>query len=150
MLNKNVKDAQIYQAASLLREAGIPILGQWMIGMPGETTSQAVKSLKMSLEIGDIPQVHIATPFPKTQMLDMAIEQGYLDEGEKAKVSGIYGDFTMVPKDQIDTFRFIYNAFKINNLRLSISEEKLFGRFYHELNEMRNHKIGEILLRDII
>ncbi len=149
MLNKNVKDAQIYQAASLLREVGIPMLGQWMIGMPGETTDQAVKSLKMSLEIGDIPQVHIATPFPKTEMMNMAIEQGYLVEGEKTKVSGIYGDFTMVPKDQSDTFRLIYNAFKINNQRLSMSKERLFGRFYHELKEMHNQKIGEILLKNI-
>ena len=149
MLNKNVKDAQIYQAASLLREAGIPILGQWMIGMPGETTYQAVKSLKMSLEIGDIPQVHIATPFPKTELMKMAIEHGCLVEGEKTKVSGIYSDFTMVPEDQSDTFRLIYNAFKISNQRLNMSREKLFARSYHELKETRNQKIGEILLKDI-
>src|SRR3989339_188861 len=54
ILNKYVSDAEIYKAAKMLRDAGIPILGQWMIGMPGETPAQAVKSLKMSLEVGDI------------------------------------------------------------------------------------------------
>ena len=81
--------------------------------------------------------------------MKMAIEHGCLVEGEKTKVSGIYSDFTMVPEDQSDTFRLIYNAFKISNQRLSMSKGKLFARSYYELKETRNQKIGEILLKDI-
>jgi radical SAM superfamily enzyme YgiQ (UPF0313 family) len=138
-------DEQIYHAVKLLRERDIPILGQWMIGMPGETPQQALKSLKMSTQIGDIPQIHIATPFPKTKMMEQAIDLGFLSADDKLPVNSVYSDFTMVPKDQINTFRLLFNAFKINNLRIAKGHHA-FDRFRHDIEAK---KVGDILLKDI-
>lgn len=143
-LRKQVKDEQIYKVAALLNEAGITMLGQWMIGMPGETPDQALKSLKMSLEIGDIPQVHIATPLPKTRMLEQAQELGYFLAGQRPKVTGIYQDFTMVQPEHRNTFRQIYNAFKIINACMDRNMGRaVFSRFKGGVERKR---VGEVLL----
>lgn len=150
VLNKQVTDEQIYKAAKLLKKAGIPIWGQWMIGMPGESLDQAIKSLKMSLEIADIPVVHIATPFPKTEMAKLAIKFGYLADDEKITVKNLYDDFSMVPKEQKNIFRLLYNIFQVNNQKLNYSRKDIFENFYEEIKKSKELKIGKILLRNII
>ncbi len=146
-LKKRITDAEIFKVSSMLKEAGITMLGQWMIGMPGETPELALKSLKMSLEIGDVPQVHIATPLPKTKMLEQAVALGYFAPGERPKVTGIYDDFTMVRPEHRNTFRQLYNAFKIINAQLDRkSTGGVFSRFQRDLHRKR---VGEILLEGI-
>jgi radical SAM superfamily enzyme YgiQ (UPF0313 family) len=133
-----------------LREANIPILGQWMIGMPGETPLLALKSIQLSLELGDIPQVHIATPFPKTRLRELAIERGILRADEPVSLRSIYDDFTMVEQSQLPIFRLLYNLFNLQNQRIALSEKNgIFDRAFFSLRNAPDKRIGALLLRDV-
>jgi len=146
ILNKSVSDAQILKAAELLHNAHIPILGQWMIGMPGETYEQALKSIRMSLKIGDIPQVHIATPFPKTKMREHGITLGLIERNQPVELKSIYDDFTLVPKDQKNIFRLLYNIFKIQSLTIIRPKNEVFDRFSQEIKKLNDIRIGSLIL----
>ncbi|MDH4138785.1 MAG: hypothetical protein OEW09_19040, partial [Anaerolineae bacterium] len=70
--------------------------------------------------LGDIPQVHIAIPFPKTRMHDIAVKMGFISEDFIPNTS-LYDSFLFHDGHEKKIMTVIYNIFPIS--RIIIPEE---------------------------
>ncbi|MBI4832834.1 MAG: B12-binding domain-containing radical SAM protein [Candidatus Lindowbacteria bacterium] len=78
-LKKGVTDEDIHRTAALLRKYGIRFRTYNMVGLPGETLQQALKTLRMNAEIKtDFPWCAIFHPFPGTELGEIAARSGLM------------------------------------------------------------------------
>ncbi|MGA2090772.1 MAG: radical SAM protein [Endomicrobiales bacterium] len=85
ILRKNLRDHDIYAAATQLHEAGLKFRAYNIIGLPDETVEDAYKTLEMNIAIKtDYPWCSLFTPYPRTALAEYAIEKGCLDPGFSA------------------------------------------------------------------
>ncbi len=83
LLKKGVQDSQIYQASELLRKYSIRFRTYNMLGLPGETLEQAMKTLRLNAEIKtDYPWCSLFYPFPGTELTSQAVTEGFLSEDD--------------------------------------------------------------------
>jgi radical SAM superfamily enzyme YgiQ (UPF0313 family) len=81
ILKKSVKDSCIYRAARLLRKYGIRFRTYNMVGLPGETLEQALRTVEINVAIRtDFPWCSLFQPFPGTELAEYAYELGLLTE----------------------------------------------------------------------
>ncbi len=87
ILNKGVKDSQIFETAALLHKYRIHFFTTNMLGLPGETFEDALKTIRINQKI-KAPDVWCAIfqPYPGLRLTDYAIEKGYLDEANDENV----------------------------------------------------------------
>lgn len=54
----------------------------WVIGSPGETWDEIRTTIRVAEEMGsDYTKINVATPYPGTELFDMAVDGGYLSPG---------------------------------------------------------------------
>ncbi len=76
---KNESVDQIKEAVELCKKIGLPTMGHFIFGLPGETEKTAMESIKYSTSSGiDYIQCYCAVPYPKTPLGDMAKENEWL------------------------------------------------------------------------
>lgn len=81
VLNKNITDAQIVEAARLLKKYGIKFRTFCMICLPGETVEQAYDTINLNIQVKtDYPWCSIYNPYSGTRLVEYAKEMGVLDE----------------------------------------------------------------------
>ena len=81
ILKKSVLDRDIYRAARLLRKHGIRFRTYNMVGLPGETVEQALRTVEINAEIRtDFPWCSLFQPFPGTELAEYANELGLLTQ----------------------------------------------------------------------
>ncbi len=78
ILAKNMTSDQIIRACDLLYDRNIKVVGQNMIGVPGETVETALSTIELNIRC----RVHVNTfsffaPFPGTKLGEIAKEQGF-------------------------------------------------------------------------
>ncbi len=79
LLKKGVTDEDIYRTATLLRKYGIRFRTYNMVGLPGETLEQALKTLRINADLRtDFPWCAIFHPFPGTELGELAAEKNLL------------------------------------------------------------------------
>lgn len=79
-VKKNVTLAQIKTAHELARKAGLKTMSFFMIGLPGESPETICRTRELAREIRpDYPGLAIATPYPGTDLYDIARERGWID-----------------------------------------------------------------------
>lgn len=67
------------KAIKWTRQAGIISMAYFILGLPGETKQTIEESIRFAREIKpDYVNFHIATPFPGTELYDIAKEKGWL------------------------------------------------------------------------
>jgi MoaA/NifB/PqqE/SkfB family radical SAM enzyme len=80
VVGKQLDLGAIATAARLARDAGVPMLVHFMIGLPGETKAEINATLEFALrlheETGATPSVQFATPLPGTRLAAAAREHG--------------------------------------------------------------------------
>lgn len=78
---KRIPTEKIYQTLNWCAEIGLPSIGFFMVGAPGENRESIEDTKKL---IQDVPlslcTCSIYTPYPKTRLYDKCIELGYLKE----------------------------------------------------------------------
>lgn len=80
-LRKGTTIRQIRETAKIIKEAGIRLLGYFILGIPGETWLQAMNTVNFALEIGcDYAQFSTLSPYPGTPLAALAKENGWLAE----------------------------------------------------------------------
>ncbi len=68
-----------------LKNSGIDLVANFVIGFPGETWEQVRETIKFAEDIDiDYIKIYIATPFPNTDLYEMSKEKGYLRENYDA------------------------------------------------------------------
>ncbi|RJP80616.1 MAG: radical SAM protein [Candidatus Zixiibacteriota bacterium] len=81
ILNKNISDQQIRDAAAWFRRYGIRMKTFNIMGLPDETVEKAVKTIRLNAEIKvDYPWCSILQPYPRTELADIARSKGLLDD----------------------------------------------------------------------
>jgi len=79
VLKKNFTNEDVISAAKIIKDHGIKILTNNMMGIPDETLDDALETVKINVMIKtDYPWCSIFQPYPKTPLADYAIEKGYL------------------------------------------------------------------------
>jgi len=80
-MNKKMKIEDIYNACEILEKNGIMIWAAHIIGNLGDTYEDVEALIKMSKELPiDIAQYTVLTPFPGTDLYQLAIENNLIDE----------------------------------------------------------------------
>src|SRR5262249_29875588 len=79
VLVKKTTDAEIYNAARLLHDAGIRFRTYNIMGLPEETLADAFKTVQINIAIkADFPWCSIFSPIPGVALTDHAIATGHL------------------------------------------------------------------------
>lgn len=91
-IGKKETPEEISTGVRILREAEIDVLGQFMIGNPGETLETVKESLMFAKEVCNYKAVFgTAVPFPKTDLWDYVIKHGrFLIEPDCTRFEEIY------------------------------------------------------------
>jgi radical SAM superfamily enzyme YgiQ (UPF0313 family) len=106
---KNETVDQIKQAVELCKKVGMPTMGHFIFGLPGETEQTAQETIRYIITSGiDYMQCYCAVPYPKTPLGRMAEEQGWLvakrwsdyDFGGRSVM-----DIKTVSPDDVDRYR---------------------------------------------
>lgn len=78
-MKKGTTVAQAFSAVRAAREADIPVLAQFVLGVPGETPESLRRTLAHAVALDpDYAQFYCATPMPGTELWDLAVREGYL------------------------------------------------------------------------
>ncbi|MEI7481110.1 MAG: radical SAM protein [Elusimicrobiota bacterium] len=111
VLNKNLKDKDIYEAARMLHKAGLPFRTYNIVGLPDETLEDAFNTVKMNIAIkADYPWCSIFSPYPRTALTLYAQQQGYL--AKDFSPDAISGSFFIDSQLTIPDIRRIENLHK--------------------------------------
>ena len=113
ILRKNIFDKDIYDAAKLLHDSGIKFRTYNMVGIPGETIENAVKTLEMNIKIRtDYPWCSIFMPLPGTHLTEEAIKKGLLPEGYNP--------------DNLNSSFFMSSPLRMNDIKQMENLQKFF------------------------
>jgi radical SAM superfamily enzyme YgiQ (UPF0313 family) len=132
---------QIQQAVELCKKVGMPTMGHFIFGLPGETEETAQETIKYITSSGiNYMQCYCAVPYPKTPLGELAKEKGWLvaknwsdyDFGGRSVM-----DIGTVSPDDIDRFR--KTAFRKFYLRprFMLKQLKVIASFRQLLQAIR-------------
>lgn len=80
LMHKGTTTKQGRTAVATARAAGIPILAQFILGIPGETAESIKRTVAYARELDpDYAQFYCAVPQPGTALFEEAERKGYLD-----------------------------------------------------------------------
>jgi len=134
---KNESVDQIKNAVELCKKVGMPTMGHFIFGLPGETEETAQETIRYLSTSGiDYMQCYCAVPYPKTPLGEMAKEKGWLvakrwsdyDFGGRSVM-----DIGTVSPDDIDRYRnkafrrfYLRPRFILKQLKVITSFRQLF------------------------
>ncbi|MFH1038193.1 MAG: radical SAM protein [PVC group bacterium] len=99
ILRKGTTVEQNEKAIEMARAAGLRTRATLMIGIPGETLEESLKTIDYANKINvDTVRFSIATPYPGTELWDIAVKEGMdpdVDWGKMSSVSG-YSEYNPV------------------------------------------------------
>jgi len=104
-IRKRETKNQIRKAVRTLREAEVPTLTSYIIGLPGDTHETIQKTLDFARELNtDQMKFMLLTPVPGTEVYQMAVERGLLnpDDLEQMEKSTFY-DTTAINLSNVST-----------------------------------------------
>lgn len=74
-LSKNITPNQVEQAVRYSKEAGLRVIGYFMLGSPGETPDTIKQTINWAIKLGiDYAQFSITTPLPGSELYEMVPE----------------------------------------------------------------------------
>ncbi len=118
VLRKGITIEQVEKAFKLTHSVGMETLAYFMIGNPEETKENIEQTIKFALKINpDYVHITATTPFPATELYNMALERGVIKEDVWLKFSkNPTADFIPPLWDEIvsvpDLQKYIKKAYK--------------------------------------
>jgi radical SAM superfamily enzyme YgiQ (UPF0313 family) len=111
VLGRGMSRNDIVTACHLLKQRNIRIMSFNMIGLPGETVDDVFDTMRLNTECDvDYAMTMIMQPYPRTEIADYAIRNGYFD-----------GDFERLDYDYYSTSVFTFpneaDRHKIENIQ---------------------------------
>lgn len=89
ILNRPMSNRQISNAIEQVKNIGIRVTTYNMVGIPGETKDDVLKTLRFNAELEvDIARFFTLYPYQGTPIRDLCIEQGLLDPASADKLPG--------------------------------------------------------------
>lgn len=112
ILKKNITNEQILQATKLLRRYRISSRPTNMLGIPGETLENAFETLDLNIKVKpDISWCSIFTPYPGTDLAEIAVREGLIDLEKESIMSYFSGSLL-----RIKNIKEIHNLQKLFSL----------------------------------
>ncbi|MFH1464981.1 MAG: radical SAM protein [Pseudomonadota bacterium] len=91
LLHRPGRSEELVRAAGLLRDRGIALRTNNMVGLPGESLDEMLETLAINQRIQPRDAVcRFFTPYPGTALARYAVEHGFLDAGSVAAVPATF------------------------------------------------------------
>ncbi len=79
LMKKQLRIKKIVEVVKWTQETGINVLGSFLFGIPGETTAEMEQTIRFARKLGLLyTQFSIATPYPGTELFNIARANNYL------------------------------------------------------------------------
>ncbi len=86
LMKKQLRIEQIVKVVKWTQEAKINVLGSFLFGIPGETKVEMEQTIRFATKLGLLyTQFSIATPYPGTELYEIACKNNYLIETDWSK-----------------------------------------------------------------
>jgi anaerobic magnesium-protoporphyrin IX monomethyl ester cyclase len=86
ILKKNLKEEDIVKNSKIIKRYGIKLIITNLMGLPDETIEDAFKTIALNQKIRvDYTRANILVPYPKSEIVDYAINRGLLPEDYSIK-----------------------------------------------------------------
>jgi len=86
LMHKNIKLEDIEKAVKLTQKVGLEVTGHVILGYPGETKEDILKTIKFVKKLDfDYIQPYCCVPFPGSRLYEEATKCGYIISGDWAK-----------------------------------------------------------------
>lgn len=117
-IKKGITLEEVQRAFKWTREAGIHVRAYFMIGLPGETKGQILHTIEMAKKLDpDIAQFCITTPYPGTELFEMAKNEGSLKSVD-------WSNYTLIPDNPI----YVTQSLTAGDLKFLL--KKAYRNFY--------------------
>jgi anaerobic magnesium-protoporphyrin IX monomethyl ester cyclase len=98
LIKKNITLEQTRRTVELIHKVGIKSRASFILGLPTETREESLKTIEFAYSLPlDQVRFSIATPFPGTELWDIAVHEGRIDpeaiDWTKLSLMGGYADF---------------------------------------------------------
>ena len=115
VLKKNFTNDEVITAAGIIKQYGIRILTNNMMGIPDETMDDVIETIKINARIKtDYPWCSIFQPYPGTPLSDYAIKKGYIPSLDVDSFDPTFFEGSMLKMKDIDAIvnlqKFFYVA----------------------------------------
>ncbi len=160
IIKKPVNLNKVPDILNEIRAVGFEVIANFVIGFPGETWDQIRDTFRFAEKMDvDLVNFHIATPLPKTELLDICLRDGYLPKDFDV----VEGTASGYAKGQIITNEFtpseleILRAFEWDRINFSTPQRReiiarMEGISLQELEQWRKntrHKFGVNVISEI-
>jgi len=148
VMNKKISLDKVKEVVKMCSDEGITTLGYFVIGMPGETEESLKRTIDFatSLPLNEIG-VFMATPFPKTELEKMCIDNNYLKKNyleikaEDDIENQIFFETPMLSTEKLLHYKNLF--FK------EFYQKKIFEKpFYYANRAFKNPRIVRRLWQD--
>ncbi|MHC4166069.1 MAG: B12-binding domain-containing radical SAM protein [Planctomycetota bacterium] len=142
LLNKNISKEKVIEGIRKIKRSGMRVLGSFILGIPSETKEEMAQTLDYALTLPlDGVSFFIFTPYPRTELRDLAFQYG--------KVSTSWKDYTGHPSG---TLPYVPND--ITQDELLAFQEKAYKRFLlrpsYVLRYLKNHSMWDLCTKGIL
>ncbi|MFA5339982.1 MAG: radical SAM protein [Candidatus Omnitrophota bacterium] len=127
IIKKPVRLDRIPEKLRLAKSIGFDVIANFVIGFPGETWEQIRDTFRYAEKLDvDIVNFHIATPLPKTELMDICLRDGLLPDDYLENIS----EYSGYGKGLITTDEFtpgeleILRSFEWDRINFSTPERK--------------------------
>lgn len=158
IVKKPINLDKIPEKLNLAKSIGFDITANFVIGFPGETWEQIRDTFRYAEKLNvDLVNFHIATPLPKTELMDICLKNKLLpdDYSENiAKYSG-YGKGLITTKEFTPFELEVLRSFEWDRINFSSSERKktiarMNGITLEELEEWRSQTRRNIGINNMV
>jgi radical SAM superfamily enzyme YgiQ (UPF0313 family) len=136
---KRITIDQIDNAVAMVKKAGISSMGHFVFGLPGDTRENAKRTINFALQNVDFAQFYCAIPYPKTELGEMAVKNGWTGNYDYEKLDftqAVMGNASMsageIKKIRDYAYRRFY--FRPKMIIQTFKEVKSFKAFFSILN----------------
>lgn len=133
-IKKGITLQQAREAVKAAKEVGLKVHTPFIIGIPGETFEDALKTIEFACELNpDIASFHALTPFPGTELYDNIDRYGTMSE---------------------DTTDFTYQGaafipYTLTRQEIQMLRQMAFKRFYSRLHFIFKRLLGMRNINDV-
>jgi len=102
-IGKRETKAQFRRAVKLMKEAGLPVIASYIIGLPGDTHETIRETIDFAFELdADQSKFMILAPFPGTRVYDLAVSKGLVDPTDFGQMEALnYYDSVAINLSQV-------------------------------------------------
>lgn len=132
LLKRNVTDESIIRAGELFNRFGIKHRVNNVIGSPGETFEQILKTLELNIKVKPyMSSAHIFIPFQGLELTEYAISNGYLSPNAVQTLPNTFAEKTVLNFSEFEKIRIkkLMYLFPILTAFPSLYHNKTFFKF---------------------